>query len=494
MLQRLKLSVLLCLVCAAALSCSKPNAVVAKHVVLISLDTTRADFLGCYDDSRAFTPFLDNFAKTCVVFEHAIAPAPTTLASHTSIMTGVHPHTHGVPRNGFVAAPELETLAETLHANGFQTAAFLGSFALASPFGLNQGFDVYDERFDTRLGDHGVDQNQRSAKSVTDSAIRWLDETRPEHAFLFVHYFDAHAPYAPTPDTDCDIGGDIRLDELSKLASAQQRRFVDNGPGWEGALTTGLSRELIERADGTPLDGDERASNAYGGEIRIVDQAIETLVLALRQRGMLDDTLIVVTADHGETFWEHADFFNHGLAVYETTTHVPLLIRGPGVKPGRISATCSTVDLAPTILDVLELPGSPRHEGVSLIGALHGGAFPTRPVFSEATQPVGPRFEVPPWMNARKARCIVSDSMKLVRYPYLDFEQLFDLAVDPGERNDLLRGDTSAVASRLAELRAQLDAFDASAKPPPPRFARDAANEVKRRLAELGYAEGGSDK
>ncbi|MCC7014318.1 MAG: sulfatase [Planctomycetes bacterium] len=478
---------LACLALCALAACSDAPRSPIRYVVLISLDTVRADALGCYDASATKSPSIDRLANLGVRFEHAITAAPTTLASHASIMTGRYPHAHGVPRNGFVLHPDNITLAEIFAQRGYATAAFLGSFALDKPFGLDQGFQLYDARFTTELGTAGVDQSQRSASEVTDSALRWFDETRPERAFVFLHYFDAHAPYAPK-----DSGlPPVTLDTLSRRALAHQQRWISSPPGWEAPLLSGLPRELIGRVDGTPLDAfDAQIEAQYAAEIAEIDTQLERVFRVFGTPERAADTLIVVTADHGESFHEHADFFNHGLWLHETTVHVPLILRAPGLAPRSVAQPVSSVDLAPTVLELAGIDSMVAFDGVSLVPLARGEARPRGPVFSEATQPTHPSFERGAWANALKPSCIVDGRWKLIRAPYLGLEQLFDLESDPHERVDLLaRGDAGAPPN-LSELRARLDAWEHTARPLPSNFSREQADEVARRLRELGYTEG----
>jgi len=170
----------------------------ARHVVLISLDTTRRDHIGCYQRSAVATPHIDRFAAEGLRCNNHLTPATTTLASHASMFTGKYPQNHGVPRNGFVLHRENPLLAEILGAAGFRTAGFLGSFALDSRFGIARGFEHYDQEFDIFFGEDGADQNQRRATAVTDAVDAYLDRARgADRRFLFVHYFDPHQPYDP---------------------------------------------------------------------------------------------------------------------------------------------------------------------------------------------------------------------------------------------------------------------------------------------------------
>lgn len=481
---------------ALASACAHDDAPVAstrfRHVVLVSLDTTRADHVGCYGSPRVLTPTLDELAGEGARFASAMVPAPTTLVSHTSLMTGTWPHTHGVRQNGYMVDEQNVMLAEVLGPSGFTSAGFIGSFALESGFRFAQGFDHWDERFEIELDAVRFDQNQRPAAAVTDAALAWLDQAEPERAFLFVHYFDPHASYAPPEPFASryarrDGPKTSSLNEVAEAALAQQESAMTEPPGWAGMLTGGVPRELLRNHSGAPRTQDEDLIALYDGEVSYVDTQLGRLLDGLRERGLLDDALVIVTADHGETFHEHADLYNHGLWVYETTVHVPLIVRGPGIAPRVIATPVSTIDVLPTVLELLELPRELRSEGASLVTLLDGGALERGPIYSEATYPNFPARAGEGWANARKPKCVRHGRWKYVRAPYLELEQLFDLERDPHERVDLVVSEPETAARELPALRALLDRWQSEARPLPSSFRKEHAEQVRKRLAELGY-------
>ena len=471
-----------------------------RHVLLVSLDTARADRIGAFGDASARTPTLDGLSDRGVSFDSVTSAAPTTLASHTSLMTGSWPHTHGVARNGFVVHEDNQMLAETFRQVGFHTAGVLGSFALESRFRFDQGFDHYDESFDVLVSPSGADQNQRRGDRVTLAALNHVDRILADvdRLFLFVQYFDTHAPYAPpepfaepflapgaSPTSDMrDVDGAVR---------AQQQAATGQAFGHAGAINTGLRgplRALVGNVSGQPGPEDLHLANLYSGEMSFVDKALGDLLEGLRERGILDETLVVVIADHGETFWEHADLWNHGLAVYQTTVHVPLIFCYPdGRYAGhRVTTPVSTIDVVPTLCEILGLEVPLRCEGMSLVSALEGGTLNRGPVFAEATQPwVAERPGV--WANAGKARCVRSGRWKYVISPYNQVEELFDLEVDPGERVNLLGGtpSPSILATRDA-LRGELATWQEGREPLPARFDSSQMQETLERLKAMGYS------
>ena len=494
----------------AAFSCAEPDHGPFRHVVLISLDTTRADHLDPWGD-LGLTPHIGTLAQEGVVFESALTPAPTTLAAHTSIMTGCYPHTHGVPRNGFMVDRRNVMLAELLADAGFHTAGFLGSFALESLFDFDQGFDAFDEDFDLMAfadEDVGRDQNQRTADRVTDAVLAHVESVEADRMFLFVHYFDAHQPYEPPADFARRYAnpGELQTSsarEMGAVIHGHTRRILGEPVGVKQLIERGLDPRLIEESDGTPLGFDSQLANLYAGEVAFVDSQIGRLLDGLASAGVLEDALLILTGDHGETFWEHGDFWNHGLWVYETTVHVPLVMRFPDGRGAgrRVRTPVSTVDIVPTLCELLGIELPPRVDGESLAGALEDDPFVHDVVYSQATQPlrVEPRGDV--WRNIAKPRCIRSGRWKYVQAPYLGggrprdlltepgLEQLFDLRDDPGETNNLLRGELSAEAAAARDrMSAALGEWARSADPLPTVFNEEQYEQILETLQELGYA------
>lgn len=442
----------------------------ARHVVLISLDTTRADQFGLYGNQEVRTPRLDALASESIVLDDLMTVVPTTLASHVSLMTGKYPHSHGTPRNGFMVNDGNAMLAEILRERGFTTAGFAGSFALASRFGFTQGFDHFDENFERFAGEQGRQQNERTAEAVTRSVVDWLDTSGvPDRLFLFAHYFDAHAPYeAPAP--------------YETLYDSRGREGL---PDWRTLRPTELAhRERDEIA--------ERMALQYAAEISYMDHHVGELLDALRERGILDEALVVVTSDHGENFWEHAASFDHGWNTYETTMRAVGILRLPGGQHGgtRIAGVAASIDLMPSVLRLLEAEWPDDVEGEP-IGLLPPPAAPlVRTRFGQATKPWQGVEDDSRWTNIAKARCIREGRYKLIQVPYLGKRELYDVVADPLEQNDLLldgSDDSIAIADTLG---AKLEAWAESAAPLPSRFEPSQREETIERLKALGYLGG----
>jgi arylsulfatase A-like enzyme/cytochrome c-type biogenesis protein CcmH/NrfG len=298
-------------------------------LVLITIDTLRADRVGAYGYSRARTPTIDALARRGVRFEHAYATAPITLPSHASLMTGRYPPGHGARHNGIHVDSGVPTLAKTLSAAGFATGAFVTAFPLDKRFGLNTGFDVYSDRL-PRTSD-GRPANERAGRDAVNDAVSWLANARSSSKRLFVwlHLFEPHAPYGQA----------------------------------------GSSRSVADR---------------YDDEVAESDAQVGRLLEALGPEA--SSALIVVASDHGEAFGEHGEV-THSLFVYDTTLRVPLVIAGPGVAPRTVDGAVSLADVAPTVLPLLGLPAFDA-DGINLSAALSGAAVPSRDLYAESFAPL----------------------------------------------------------------------------------------------------------
>lgn len=274
------------------------------NVLLITLDTTRADRLGCYGYAKAETPALDRLAAQGVRFTRAFAQAPLTAPSHTCMLTGLCPPEHGVRDNGRSKLPEnVPTLAESFRQRGYRTAAFLANFVLDRRFGLDRGFETYDDRM-TVVGKFASAQ-ENPANVVCDRALAWLGENTVRGFFCWVHFYDPHDPYAP------------------------------------------------------PEPFKSRLQDPYDGEIAFMDSQIQRLLEFLDRRGLSDRTLVIVCGDHGQSFGEHEER-GHGILVYKATMLVPLMVRMPGrILPGLDDRVARPVDIPATVAEVLKWrPGS----------------------------------------------------------------------------------------------------------------------------------------
>lgn len=457
--------------CAAAEMGVKPDAPEVEHhtealphVIVISLDTTRADHFGCYGSERVKTPRLDAFAAESILFEDCMTAVPTTLASHVTMFSGKYPHTHGVPRNGFLVSGENVMLAETLKQHGYHTAAFPASFALNGRFNLSQGFDYYDDGYQDASGRGSAVRNQRRAADITRTVLEYLDKTPIEQPwFLFVHYYDPHAPYDP-PGSYRTM---YRTDHAAQMSAG-------SGKDWRNRQHQSLNARLPD---------------AYAGEVSYMDEHVGRLLDGLGARGILDNALVLLASDHGETLLDHAPNFEHGYTVYEDTMHIVCMFRLPGCEKGgtRVSGNVSNVDFLPTILRFLELSLPDGVEGVAIDLRAETVTSPHERVFGQATKPYDSVEAGEPWPNMRKARVVREADLTFIQTPFANQEELYDLSRDPHQRRNL--NGEKRWRSKAAALRDHLETWAASAKPLPTHFEQGRAEETLERLEALGYLE-----
>lgn len=400
-----------------------------RNLLLVSIDTMRADRLGCYGYAGAATPRLDALAASGLRFAQTTTVTPLTLPAHASLLTGTFPGRHGVRDNGgFYLGDEQTTLAEVLRAAGYRTGGFVGAFVLDSRWGIHQGFDHYFDSFE--LSKHegmGMDAVQRRGDTVVEHAQAWLDKDPGKPFFAFVHLYDPHTPYdAPEP-------------------------YRSSFPA-------------------TP-------SGAYDAEVAFTDSLIGRLLDHLQARGRLDDTVIVVVGDHGESLGEHQEH-GHGFFVYDTTVQIPLIVSGPGVPRGTVSEQVRIVDVMPTALELLGRQPPASVQGRSLLPLARG----ERLDLLALSETWFPRFHYG-WSELVSIR---DGRYKLIAAPR---RELYDLKDDPAETHDLSTVDPERarrLEDALAEMRSRLESSSAKKGPEPV----DA--EVEERLFALGYIGGTS--
>ncbi|MBN1346649.1 MAG: sulfatase [Phycisphaerae bacterium] len=430
-----------------------------RNVVFVCLDTTRADHLGCYGYSRGASPNLDRLAQRSVVFDDVLSPSSWTLPVLASVMTGLYPHEHGAIyfrtpiRDGVVRLPEI------LRQGGLSTAA-IGQFPFHFDFYKFQvGFDLFAQKW------------SQTASKTTAQALRYLSERagREEGFFLWVHYFEPHVPY----EWQFDSAG-----------------FYEKG--YRGKTLKVFDANLILKleAEGTPRADAElkRIIDLYDGEIHCADKYLGWVLDELGRRKLVDETMVIVMADHGEHFGEHG-IVEHGNSLYEEAVRVPLVIHAPGCRPGRCGSPVSLVDVFATILDFLGLPAR-ETSGCSLMPALAGEAPPERTLFTTLDTVTSVIF-VPDGRDPSKIQTqdkVIHD-LKAVRRGrkklILDARSgkyaLYDLAVDPGERRDLL-----VDGKPPGDLRGALDEWITAMQRYRPTVAAPDASVIEA-MRSLGY-------
>ena len=404
------------------------------NLVLVTFDTTRWDHVGYASGSRDLTPMLDAMAARGTWFSTCLTTQPLTLPAHTSIMTGLFPYHHGVRNNGTYAVPKQDvTLATRLRRAGYATHAVVSAFVLDHQFGLNQGFDGYDDDLSGGPKQTLFMFKEIKAEQTARKAVQWLRAERPKDKpfFLWLHFFDPHADYQPPDDVAIDFPGD-----------------------------------------------------PYSGEIHYADRELGRVLKELDEAKLLDNTVFVFTADHGDSLGEHGEK-THGLFIYESTTRVPLFFTGPGVPAGRrVDALTRTVDIVPTVLELLHLDPAGGLDGSSVRPLWHGGdrhegqdgETPPRTAYMETLTP----RENFGWSELRGLR---DASAKAIAAPR---PEAFDLAADPGEQRNLYLGQAPPpIARRLAAELAGIMRKDVYETGRGQSLTMD--TETKRKLAALGY-------
>lgn len=345
------------------------------NVLVFTIDTLRPDYLGCYGSTKVKTPNIDQLARNGVLFKDTVSPAPFTLPSHVSIFTGLIPPVHGVQDNGgFYLDKKIVTTAEIMKGQGKKTAAFVGAFPLDSRFGLDHGFDVYDDSYPTVNNISEVTMPERTAEEVAGAALKWLEGQSKNNWFAWIHLYDPHFPYRPP------------------------EKF----------------RQMYQK-------------DLYAGEVAYVDEQVGRILAFLKNKGLDKKTLVVFVADHGESLGEHQEQ-THGIFAYESTLRVPFII---SPFPARvIDARVRLIDVAPTILALQKLSFPGKIQGISLEKMIASGAeksLPSPPSYFEALSM---------HLNAEWAplRGFYSDNFQYISLP---IPELYDLSNDPKEAQNL---------------------------------------------------------
>ncbi|MFZ2054205.1 MAG: sulfatase-like hydrolase/transferase [Candidatus Aminicenantales bacterium] len=401
----------------------KPN------VILITLDTTRADHLACYGYPNVKTPHLDSLARRGVLFEQAATNSPLTLPAHCSIMTGMYPTYHGVRINGNTALnDEQTTIAEVLSAQGYRCGAFIGAFVLDGRWGLKQGFEYYDDKFDLKKYKHlDLGAVQRPGNKVMDAALDWLDEQKNSPFFAWIHLYDPHTPYEPR----------------------------------EPYLSEYRPRGLV---------------GLYDGEIAFMDEQIGRCLSWLEANGLDKSTVLVLVGDHGEGLGSHGEG-THGYFIYDYAVHVPLIIATPFESLGgvRVPSQVRVVDIFPTLIDILGAPPPTETHGRSLLPVMF------RPEKEEDgfayAESMSPNLQFG-WSSLH--------ALRTTQYKYIQTPkaELYDLSRDAGEQTNLLLQNPNVVREMKDSLGRLIE--ETSRDAPTPQAA-NLDKETMERLSALGY-------
>jgi len=430
--------------------CGRWDPAPPQLLVLISIDTLRADHLGAYGYERPTSPTLDAIARSGVVFEDAMATAPWTLPSHAAMLTGLYPSTTGVDSDGDALPEDAASLATWLSDQGFATAAVVNSLYLSERHGFDRGFESFlyvretaDQRTPSRL--------------ITDRARSWLEAPDPRRRFLFLHYYDVHSDYVSMPESEARFVGEYHgpVDGTTRQLALLRRGRSDLTLGPEDIA------HLFDR---------------YDAGIRQLDDELARLMHYLDESGWAERALVVVTSDHGEEFGEHGSYL-HGRTQYQEVLHVPLIMRGPGVPAGvRVATPVSLVDLAPTLLATLGVPSPPGLDGIDLSPLWKRGVerLDLRLLYSEADH----HNAIPD-----ATRAVRQGRFKLVVDRSTGSYVLYDLERDGDELHDVA-SERPEVARLLLERLERRMGRHVEAPPAAPMDRRET-----ERLRSLGYLE-----
>ena len=424
-------SALLGCVCALGtiVSCQRPRAPAPQslrpyNVVVITIDTLRPDHLHCYGYGRIETPTIDRIAHSGVLFENGVTQTPLTPPSHASIFTGLNPPSHKVrDTGGFILSPSTPTLASLLQEKGWYTAAFVSSAVLKKRFGFDHGFAVYDDKM-PRPGNRQefLEDAERRAGDTVDRAVKWLDSRSDKPFFLWVHLYDPHTPYDPP--------------------SPFREQYKDR---------------------------------PYDGEIAYADRELGRLMDSLGRKSPPEKTLVAVLSDHGESLGEHGEY-SHGVFLYDATLRIAYLLSGPGVPSGqRVTQQARTIDLLPTILELMGSPAPAGVEGASLVPLFSGKDAGTAVSYAET---LFPKINLG-WAELRGIR---TNQWKYIRAPK---PELYDLRQDPRETHNVLAEHPYEVRKLEAQLAAVTRSAGAEKVETTPMDERTLAQ-----LKSLGYTSG----
>jgi arylsulfatase A-like enzyme len=440
----LRAGVALALLAATGCSHARPN------ILLIVADTARADRFSCDGYARPTTPRIDALAREGAVYLEARTPAPWTVPAHASLFTGLEPRDHGADSGHLKLDDDLPVLAGRLRDAGYRTQAYVANPWVGKEYGFDRGFDTFDEVW---RGVHGT-EGEMGAGRIVDTIGRWLDwragnaDARAKPFFVFVNFFEPHLPYNPPEEERARFlfpGADpARVERLRRFKNPDEVKAI-------------LGLLQLDDADRAVL------SSLYDGEIAYVDRRVGELVDGLKARGLLDDTVVAVTSDHGEMLGEHG-LYDHKLGLYEPVLRIPLVLRYPRRVPAgqRLGAPVMLQDLYPTLLGLAGVTA----EGRPLPGVQGLGAAPARggcadPMVSEVAPPkdflpvllqVDPRADVARLGSGLSAATCAG--LKLIAWSD-GRRALYDLNADPGEESDLAAAKPAAAGARAAWLRAR---------------------------------------
>jgi len=394
------------------------------NILIITIDTLRADHLGIYGYEKIETPHINRLGKEGILFSRVFCPVPLTLPSHCSLFTGTLPLFHEVRDNGYPLPSNLMTLAEIFRDQGYHTAAFVGAFPLDSRFGLDRGFEVYDDFYGSKNIFRDLSFVERKAEAVNESALEWIVQNKDDPFFAWIHYFDPHSPYDPPAP------------------------FKTRYTGRE-----------------------------YDGEIAYTDKIIGELLTALKEQNLIQKTLVVLTSDHGEGLGEHKEK-THGIFIYDSTLRVPLIFYNPQIFPQHriITDPASLIDVMPTVLDLMGFSHPSNIQGKSLKSALFGQEFSHQEYFY--IESVAAMLD----RNWAPLQGIRTEQWKYILAP---IPELYDIKRDPQELKNIIEKNPETAKKLKDKLNEIIE--DHSSSYATQAYHAEMDKETREKLGSLGY-------
>ncbi|HYC56336.1 MAG TPA: sulfatase [Candidatus Binatia bacterium] len=434
------------------------------NVVLISLDSLRSDHLSTYGYQRETSPNLTRLARQGVLFRNAMATSSWTLPTHLTMFTGRYQISHGVVEDTRVLLPSIPTLGQVFKAAGYDTAGYVSGPYVAGHYGYARGMDTYVD-FSADVGKGREAREQITSPSINEQALAWLDQRGDAPFFLFLHYFDIHYDYIPPAPYD-------RMFDPDYTGTIDGRNFIER-------------KDVHAKMDKRDL---EHILALYDGEIRFTDHHVGAILDKLEQKGLSGKTVVLLTADHGEEFFEHGNKGHHR-TVYDEVLRIPFLLRIPGdANAGKeVTEQVSLVDVFPTLLDLAGLPPAPDIEGVSLRSLADGSGAERDAVYAEFFDKLGLNLQV-----ARRTPAVKTiEHFNRITHPRRSAIEHYDLADDPDERDDRASDNPAAVRAELTAMSGWLEARWRSQRAAEAaaggRKSIDIDDETMERLKSLGY-------
>lgn len=423
----------------------KPSKSQGYNLLLITIDTLRADRLGCYGFEKNTSPSIDKFSEESLLFENAVVQTPFTGPSHSSIFTGKYLANHGVLSNGYILTDDNVALAEVLKKNGYTTGAFIASYVLKKDYNYNQGFDVYS----------GGEVSERRADEVTNDLLQWIEKNKKEKFFAWAHFYDAHCPYFPPEEFRDRFRGQYKgdFDTDKKCGKTQYNKIELSG------------------------DDVEYVKSMYEAEIAYVDSNMKQIFEALAEWGLKENTVIVITSDHGESLYEKG-LFGHNLCLYDYEIKIPLIIHYPGMKRRgeREVKQVQSVSIMPTLLDMLNIDFPEKIDGKSFYSLFTENKGGDDIAYS--------RIALETDIDKLPEYSLRTDKWKLIADENGNRE-LFDILTDPGESVNL--SEDTEVITETAKLSESIKAIIRKEKEQTSKKVQNMSDKTISDLKTLGY-------